>query len=41
MRDAVQRVSEELMREKQEWERSEENILSLLEETCNKLNLAS
>ena len=41
LRDMVNRIKGELESEKKERESSEETLLSLLEETCTKLNTAS
>ncbi|CAD8124217.1 unnamed protein product [Paramecium sonneborni] len=41
LKDIVNRVKVELDQEKKTREQSEEHLLSLLEDTCNKLSIAA
>jgi len=41
LREMINKIKQELDGEKKEREESEETLLSLLEETCTKLNAAS
>ena len=41
LRSIINKIKAELENEKKQRELTEENLLSLLEETCNKLDIAS